>query len=118
MSYVLVYIVRTAINDWGNLYLTEQHHYSLLSANGALSLFEVGGFLGSLVGGWGSDKLFGGNRGPMILLFAMGIFLAVAALWVMPVTSYILQSGCFFCDRFLCLWATNVNWYGCCRMFS
>ncbi|PSW63546.1 MFS transporter family glucose-6-phosphate receptor UhpC [Photobacterium kishitanii] len=100
MSYVLVYIVRTAINDWGNLYLTEQHHYSLLSANGALSLFEVGGFLGSLVGGWGSDKLFGGNRGPMILLFAMGIFLAVAALWVMPVTSYILQSGCFFAIGF------------------
>ena len=100
MSYVLVYIVRTAINDWGNLYLTEQHHYSLFSANGALSLFEIGGFLGSLVGGWGSDKLFGGNRGPMILLFAMGIFLAVAALWVMPVTSYILQSGCFFAIGF------------------
>lgn len=100
MSYILVYIVRTAINDWGNLYLTEQHHYSLLSANGALSLFEVGGFFGSLVGGWGSDKLFGGNRGPMILLFAMGIFLAVAALWVMPVTSYILQSGCFFAIGF------------------
>ncbi|PTB31529.1 MFS transporter family glucose-6-phosphate receptor UhpC [Photobacterium phosphoreum] len=100
MSYVLVYIVRTAINDWGNLYLTEQHHYSLLSANGALSLFEIGGFLGSLVGGWGSDKLFGGNRGPMILLFAMGIFLAVAALWLMPVTSYVLQSGCFFAIGF------------------
>ncbi|MCD9521408.1 MFS transporter [Photobacterium carnosum] len=100
MSYVLVYIVRTAINDWGNIYLTEQHHYSLLSANGALSLFEIGGFLGSLVGGWGSDKVFGGNRGPMILLFSMGIFLAVAALWLMPVTSYILQAGCFFAIGF------------------
>ena len=100
VSYVLVYIVRTAINDWGNIYLTEQHHYSLLSANGALSLFEIGGFLGSLVGGWGSDKLFGGNRGPMILLFSMGIFLAVAALWLMPVTNYILQAGCFFAIGF------------------
>ncbi|WP_297474878.1 MFS transporter family glucose-6-phosphate receptor UhpC [uncultured Photobacterium sp.] len=100
VSYVLVYIVRTAINDWGNIYLTEQHHYSLLSANGALSLFEVGGLLGSLVGGWGSDKLFGGNRGPMILLFSMGIFLAVAALWLMPVTNYSLQAGCFFAIGF------------------
>ncbi|MCV5943291.1 MFS transporter family glucose-6-phosphate receptor UhpC, partial [Escherichia coli] len=69
-SYVLVYIVRTAINDWGNLYLTEQHHYSLINANAALSMFEIGGFVGSLVAGWGSDKLFGGNRGPMNLLFA------------------------------------------------
>ncbi len=53
-SYVLVYIVRTAINDWGgNLYLTEQHGYNLTTANTTLSLFEVGGFVGSLVAGWG-----------------------------------------------------------------
>ena len=55
LSYILVYIVRTAINDWGNLYLTEQYGYSLITANSALSLFEIGGFLGSLVAGWGSD---------------------------------------------------------------
>ena len=67
VSYVLVYIVRTAINDWGNLYLTQEKGYSLMTANSAISLFEVGGFIGSLVAGWGSDKLFRGNRGPMNL---------------------------------------------------
>ncbi|WP_051868253.1 MFS transporter [Vibrio sp. ER1A] len=95
-SYILVYIVRTAINDWGNLYLTEQHHYSLINANASVSLFEVGGFVGSLVAGWGSDKLFGGNRGPMNLIFAMGIFLSVAALWLMPLTNFVFQSAGFF----------------------
>ncbi|NAW69730.1 MFS transporter [Vibrio sp. V27_P1S3P104] len=99
-SYILVYIVRTAINDWGNLYLTEQHHYSLINANAALSLFEVGGFIGSLVAGWGSDKLFAGNRGPMNLLFAIGIFLSVAALWLMPMTHFIFQSAALFCIGF------------------
>lgn len=99
-SYILVYIVRTAINDWGNLYLTEQHHYSLINANAALSLFEVGGFIGSLVAGWGSDKLFAGNRGPMNLLFASGIFLSVAALWLMPMTHFIFQSAALFCIGF------------------
>ncbi|MDP2532559.1 MFS transporter [Photobacterium damselae subsp. piscicida] len=99
-SYVLVYIVRTGINDWGNLYLTEQFHYSLISANGAISLFEIGGFVGSLVAGWGLDKLFGGNRGPMNLIFAIGIFLSVAALWLMPFKSYVLQSACFFAIGF------------------
>ncbi|HIF9344787.1 TPA: MFS transporter [Photobacterium damselae] len=99
-SYVLVYIVRTGINDWGNLYLTEQFHYSLISANGAISLFEIGGLVGSLVAGWGSDKLFGGNRGPMNLIFAIGIFLSVAALWLMPFKSYVLQSACFFAIGF------------------
>lgn len=101
-SYLLVYIVRTAINDWGNIYLTEVYHYDLITANGALSLFEVGGFFGSLVAGWGSDKLFSGNRGPLNLLFAMGIFISVAALWLMPlsVTGYIFQSIVFFCIGF------------------
>ncbi|MBD2793455.1 MFS transporter [Xenorhabdus sp. 42] len=96
VSYVLVYIVRMVINDWGNLYLTEYHHYDLVSANAVLSLFEAGGFMGSLVAGWGSDRLFGGNRGPMNLIFAMGIFLSVAALWLMPVTGLIFQSIGFF----------------------
>jgi OPA family sugar phosphate sensor protein UhpC-like MFS transporter len=95
-SYVLVYIVRTAINDWGNLYLTEQYNYSLTAANGALSLFEAGGFIGSLVAGWGSDKVFDGNRGPMNLIFAIGIFLSVAALWLMPLAGFVLQAACFF----------------------
>lgn len=99
-SYVLVYIVRTAINDWGNLYLTEQHQYSLINANASVSLFEVGGFVGSLVAGWGSDKLFGGNRGPMNLIFAMGIFLSVAALWLMPLTNFVFQSAGFFAIGF------------------
>lgn len=99
-SYVLVYIVRTAINDWGNVYLTEQHHYSLLNANSALSLFEVGGFLGALVAGWGSDKLFGGNRGPMNLLFAIGIFLSVVAFWIMPLTNFVFQASGLFCIGF------------------
>ncbi|WP_318432413.1 MFS transporter [Photobacterium leiognathi] len=100
LSYILVYIVRTAINDWGNLYLTEQYGYSLITANSALSLFEIGGFLGSLVAGWGSDKIFSGNRGPMILLFSMGIFLSVAALWLMPIVSFALQAVCLFAIGF------------------
>ena len=95
-SYTLVYIVRTAINDWGNLYLTEQYNYSLITANSALSLFEVGGLMGSLVAGWSSDKIFGGNRGPVNLIFSIGIFLAISALWLIPVGGFVLQAACFF----------------------
>ncbi|AGH80930.1 regulatory protein UhpC [Psychromonas sp. CNPT3] len=95
-SYLLVYIVRIAINDWGNLYLTEVFNYDLITANTALSLFEVGGFIGSLVAGWGSDLIFKGNRGPMNLIFSIGIFLAVGALWLIPSSTFILQAACFF----------------------
>ncbi|BFU59353.1 MULTISPECIES: MFS transporter family glucose-6-phosphate receptor UhpC [Rodentibacter] len=96
LSYTLVYIVRTAINDWGNIYLTEKHHYDLVSANSALAVFEVGGILGSLVAGWGSDRLFSSNRGPMALIFAIGIFLSITALWLLPKENYVLQVTLFF----------------------
>lgn len=100
LSYCLVYIVRTAINDWGNIYLTENYHYDLVSANSALSLFEIGGFVGSLAAGWGSDKLSSSNRGPMALLFAIGIFFSILALWLMSKENLILQGSVFFAIGF------------------
>ncbi len=95
-SYVMVYVVRAAINDWGNLYMTETLGADLVTANSAVTLFEVGGLLGTLVAGWGSDQLFNGNRGPMNLIFAAGILLSVGSLWLMPFASYLMQSACFF----------------------
>ena len=99
-SYLLVYVVRIAVNDWGNLYLTERHGFNLLAANTAVSMFEIGGFLGSLFGGWGSDRFFHGNRAPMNLIFALGIFISVAALWLTPIHSFAVLSGCFFAIGF------------------
>ena len=95
-GYILIYIVRTAINDWGNLYLIEEKGYDLVSANSAVSLFEIGGFIGSLLAGWGSDKLFAGNRAPMNVIFAFGVFLSLLAVWLIPTASYFVQAGCFF----------------------
>lgn len=94
--YVLVYVVRAAINDWGNLYMSETLGVDLVTANTAVTMFELGGFIGALVAGWGSDKLFNGNRGPMNLIFAAGILLSVGSLWLMPFANYVMQATCFF----------------------
>ena len=99
-SYILVYVVRTAINDWGNLYLTETKGYDVLSANSAVTFFEIGGFIGSLVAGWGSDKIFNGNRGPMNVIFAFGVMFALLAIWMVPNSSYGFLSVCFFAIGF------------------
>lgn len=96
LCYVLVYVVRAAINDWGNLYMSETLGVDLVTANSAVTMFELGGFIGALVAGWGSDKLFNGNRGPMNLIFAAGILLSVGSLWLMPFASYVMQAACFF----------------------
>lgn len=99
-SYVLVYIVRTGINDWGALYLNERGS-SLLSSDGTLAFFEIGGFCGSLVAGWMSDKIFAGRRGPVNVLFASGIVVALAAFWACPRGSFILPAACLFAIGFL-----------------
>ncbi|OWF74917.1 regulatory protein UhpC [Yersinia frederiksenii] len=96
VSYVLVYLIRIALNDWGNIWLAESHGVNLISANATLSLFELGGLCGALFAGWGSDLLFRGQRAPMILLFALGLFLTMTALWLAPVHHYPLLSVTFF----------------------
>ena len=96
ISYVLVYIVRIGINDWANLYLVRQHGVDLVVANSAITMLEIGGFIGTIVAGWGSDVLFRGNRVPMNIIFMLGIMFSVAALWLLPLTSYVALGTVFF----------------------
>ncbi len=93
---ILVYVIRTSITDWGNLFLTETYQYDLITANSAVSLFEVGGFLGTLAAGWGSDYLFRGERGPMNFIFSLGVVGASLALWIQISPNYYIQAFSFF----------------------
>ncbi|MBF1239747.1 MAG: MFS transporter, partial [Haemophilus sp.] len=95
-SWCFIYIIRTGINDWGNLYLTETHGYDLLKANSAVSFFEIGGFLGALFAGWGSDKFFNGNRTQMNIIYVLGIISTSLALWFIPSDNYFVMCGLFF----------------------
>ncbi|WP_340621362.1 MFS transporter [Xenorhabdus siamensis] len=95
-SYILIYFIRTAIHDWGSLWLSEKHGSNLLNANTILSLFELGGLLGALCSGWGSDLLFRSQRTPMILLFSLGLFFSITALWLAPKQNDVLLAICIF----------------------
>lgn len=91
-----VYIVRMAINDWSALYLIESKNYSMIKANACVSLFEVGGLFGMLAAGWLSDKLCSGKRGPMNVLFSVGMLGSVLCLWLFPEATAWLDSGALF----------------------
>lgn len=80
ISYFFVYIIRTAINDWGLIYLKEVKHLSIIQAGYCVGAFELGGIAGSLIAGWVSDKVFSGRRGPINLLFTFGAILSLAIL--------------------------------------
>ena len=96
IAYFFLYIVRTGINDWTALFLIEAKGYSRIGANGTISLFEAGGFVGSLCAGWSSDRLFGAQRGPVNVLFAAGILVSVVTFWFIPGGYPLLDSCAMF----------------------
>jgi MFS transporter, OPA family, sugar phosphate sensor protein UhpC len=85
IAYFFVYIIRTAVNDWGLMFLKESKGLSLIEAALCITAFEIGGFLGSLASGWFSDKIFNGRRGPINVLFTLGAIFALVMLWLGPV---------------------------------
>ncbi len=100
-AYFFLYIVRTGINDWSALYLVETKQYSAIGANACVSLFEVGGFFGSLAAGFASDKIFKARRGPVNILFSLCIILAVLSFIYAPQGYPLLDSASMFLIGFL-----------------
>ena len=84
LAYFFVYVVRTGINDWTVLFLREEKGYDMIVANGVVSLFEVGGFFGALCAGWFSDRIFNAKRGPVNVIFALGMLVAIFMFYLTP----------------------------------
>lgn len=95
-SYFFVYVLRTAINDWMQVYLYEEKGYSLLGASSGVFWFEVGGFVGMLVAGWASDKIFQGRRGPINVVFCFGILACLMGMWAVPPSQHLLVFALMF----------------------
>lgn len=100
IAYFFVYVVRTGMNDWMAIFLIESKGYSSIGANGVVSLFEVGGFFGSLVAGWSSDRIFSAKRGPVNVLFAFGTLLFTSLFWIIPGGYPWLDAALMFCVGF------------------
>lgn len=100
ISYVLIYVVRTALNDWGAVYLNEKGA-SIVGADTAMAFFEIGGFIGSLAAGWISDIIFKGKRGPVNVIYSLGILLSILGFWWVPGKSLFLHSILVFTIGFL-----------------
>lgn len=100
IAYFFVYFVRTGVGEWTALFLIEDKGYSRLGASGTVSLFEAGGFFGSLSAGWISDRLFKARRGPVNALFAMILFVTIVCFWIVPGGYQWLDSAAIFAIGF------------------
>ncbi len=91
-SYSLIYLIRNGVNDWVMIFMIDQGMEKVAAA-GMVTLFEVGGFFGSLAAGFWSDQFFRGRRGPINTLFSLGSVAAVATLLIFP--NSLLQFGAY-----------------------
>ncbi|VFS67228.1 Regulatory protein uhpC [Kluyvera cryocrescens] len=118
LCYVLVYVVRAAINDWGNLYMSETLGVNLVTAQYRRDHVRTGRVYRRAGGGWGSDKLFNGNRGPMNLIFCRRDF----ALRRVAVADAVCQlcdaGGVLLHHRILRFWPADADWHGSGGMFA
>ncbi|WP_216386650.1 MFS transporter [Arcanobacterium phocae] len=82
---VFVYALRYGVLNWVTTYLSEVHHMSITNGLISFGAFEIAGFIGTILCGWTSDKIFHGNRSASILLFTVGAGLSIAGYWLVPV---------------------------------
>lgn len=80
LSYFFVSIARSGLGDWAIKFLHDSWLLDVDQASTCLVYLEIGGFVGSLVGGILSDKVFDGKRAPVIGLFSALIIAPVALL--------------------------------------
>ena len=96
IAYFFVYFVRMGLNDWTMMYLKEVKGYSSLVAGSCVCWFEIGGFLGSLVAGWGSDVFFKGKRTPINVIFTVGVLATVFSFRMMTESAPLVDSAFLF----------------------
>lgn len=76
-----IYIVRSGMDGWLVQYLARAKGYPLMSASKVLCIFEIGGFVGSLLAGWSSDFFFKAKRGPINVIYTFCITIMVILFW-------------------------------------
>ena len=88
-----VYTVRYAVFDWGPTMLLETKHIKILHAAGMMAGFEAFGAIGPLLGGWITDRFFGGRAGRVCVFYMAlaGVFLAL--FWKIHTQSEWLMTG-------------------------
>ena len=107
LSYFFVYLIRSSINDWSNLFLYEEKfsmdpspQKAKFKAIALVSCFEAGGFVGSLIAGWCSDFFFKGRRIPVAILYIACCIGSIAGFWYAPNTSTFLNGLALFAIGF------------------
>jgi OPA family glycerol-3-phosphate transporter-like MFS transporter/OPA family sugar phosphate sensor protein UhpC-like MFS transporter len=95
-----VYTIRYAVLDWGPTLLTQAKHLQLTNAAWMVAAFEISGMIGALIGGWLTDRLFGG-RGFRSCVFYMALAgVSILLFWKVAGESFWLNTLFLCCSGF------------------
>ncbi|MFH1808590.1 MAG: MFS transporter [Pseudomonadota bacterium] len=88
-----LYVARYGVNNWMVLYFQEAKHYELLAAGFNLSVFTVAGLVGTGLSGAISDYFFKSQRGPVIVLYGVGLVTALSLVFITPAEAVWMDRG-------------------------
>ena len=88
-----VYTIRYAVLDWGPTLLTETKGVKLTHAGWMVAAFEISGVFGMLLGGWLTDRVFGGRGSRACLFYMASAGLAIFLFWKTPAHSATLSTA-------------------------
>ena len=97
-----VYTIRYAVLDWGPTLLKETKGMTLAGAGWTVAAFELAGITGMLVGGFVTDRFFGGRGARTCVVCMILCGLSVFAFWRLPpgssraLTTGVLMAAGFF----------------------
>lgn len=83
-SSALMYVTRYAVNNWGVLYLQEEHGFELAEAGSLIGINTIAGIFGSMAYGYISDRFFKARRPPVTLIFGVLEVLAILVIFFGP----------------------------------
>ncbi len=93
LGYAFLTAVRVGVQDWSLVFLQELRGVKLEVARDCMVALELGGFVGGIVAGAVSDRLFAGRRGPAIVLFQAAIAPVIAGVAWAPLGPDVLRAG-------------------------
>ncbi len=76
VSYMFIYIARTASEEWITKYFVDVRHNDLGNATSKLIVMSIVGAFGTVLAGVISEKIFKGRRAPVNILFLVGLTLS------------------------------------------
>ena len=96
-----VYVIRFTILDWGSTFLTQDGGFSIQTASTVVAVSELaGGILGTLLGGWATDKFFKSRAHRTCLVGILGATIFFFLFWQMPKNLTVLSILCVIMTSF------------------